>query len=153
MATYRFYTNRAQRIAAFGKIVDNKLQIVEFRCSHKDNFSKEIAMILFGLYQQLVREGKNPLKEGISLQFKGKLHHAPKEIIFHPLLTAELDLQEGVHLKKQFLEFMEANYYRMVTYPVQYERTRLVRSRNRELIQYLKAGISDREEHPKMSRY
>jgi len=50
-ATYKFYTHKGERLAIFGKDNgDGRLKIVMFKCSKKDQFSKQMARKAFVLY-------------------------------------------------------------------------------------------------------
>jgi len=120
MRTYRFYTSDGRRLAAYAKVYDvsavmQHLHIVLIACSKKDNFSKRIADEAYLKW--------TPGSWKVTLDFPPKKKHLlPQSIIFHPKVVTVI-LEEGIDSKKQFLDYMTQNYYRIWTYPVKYDRT------------------------------
>lgn len=97
-ATYAFYTERNQRIAAFCRpFGEGKLEILLLMCSAKDHFHKRVAKDFYSAWK-----ADEVLSVGAG-GFQVSYH------IFHPKVFY---IDPAGDPKKAFLDFMERGYYR-----------------------------------------
>lgn len=115
--TYKFYTAKKQRIAAFASRAEQQgiLIVTLLFCSAKDSFSKELAN---NIYEALITGKATHVTtaKGDYYQFGGFSWHP--QVVTVPVLDGKP--------KKSFLEYMKKNYYRKADYQMVYKQTLLV---------------------------
>ncbi len=117
--TYKFYTERKQRIAAYaftpiGEQGGNPhIHVLLVFCSHKDHFEKKLADWVF---EQFLKGEKEVVEDEIT------------GVIYHPKLKL-IPIIEGKS-KKSFLYWMKSNYYRKVVTYLRMEQACLAKDSN-----------------------
>lgn len=110
--TYKFYTAKKQRIAAymFAPVGDNFHVLLVF-CSHKDNFNKKMADWVFSQFTA----GHTAT---ITDEVTGVTYHPKLETI--PVISGKS--------KKSFVDWMDANFYRKIYKILRYDQPVLFRA-------------------------
>lgn len=109
-STYKFYTEKGDRMAIFAKEEDGVLKIVQFKCSRKDQF-----------YKSKAREAFNCYNEG-------------RPSSFHPQ-RFNFPIPENVTAGDWFFAYCNDNYFRLGMKRVVYLETTLF---NRRGVKHIK---------------
>lgn len=110
ICTFKFYTERDQRIAAFAEVANDQLMIVLFICSSKDSFSKKMAKVAFE-------------------HWKRSLPHTPVYAVGHLFHPRQLVIYFKGDARAEFLNYMELNFYRKGIHVLHYEQPILYKRR------------------------
>ena len=106
--TYKYYNEKGDRLAIFGlEVLPGELHISIFRCSKKDQFSKEAARQAF----DCVRADDPPMsfyKEVTSPKFSAIIYRK------HEVENHVIPVEDGKP-KKTFLEYCKSNYFKKKT--------------------------------------